>query len=91
MTMTTAVPGSGKSGQGLLQNEPATVKVVADYVDNVLKQKRARPWAERRVTQRSYSWVFAGHPEVMAKYRGMPVLQPLPLERLLREGAAFGK
>jgi hypothetical protein len=74
-----AIPGAKLAGQRLL-TEPATVPLLVDAVEAVMRQPNVRPWSARRTQLKSYFWRFAAK-QVLAKTAGGMFLSPVPLDR----------
>jgi hypothetical protein len=74
----TAVPDTDKASQRLLQSEPATARLIEEYVEAVMKRPTVKPWSDRRVLRREYYWKV-GNKTAPAKQES-PLMLPVPLD-----------
>jgi hypothetical protein len=77
-----AVPGTAALGQQLLAKDSSGEDVVVRYVSGLLTQQQLQPWAERDFVTKAYQWNL--QTPAVAKAANQPLLQRLPVERVLR-------
>ncbi len=81
LTAARAVPNTALAAAQLLRPELDTGKLIAAFVDDVLKA-RGSQWGPRRYPANLYVWVFPDGAPVEAKVPGPRGLRVLPIERL---------